>query len=243
MPLLLLHGMMGEPANWAHLFPYLPSNCRAVALNLPFFEDKADLNDIPAIQAYVRGYIEQAGMERVVLVGNSLGGHVALRLAMEMPRCIAGLVLTGSSGLFEREFGSQQGANPPREWYYNKMCEVFYDDLWVTDELVDMVCGILSSRPCRRVLVSIAKSAKRDNLAARLGEVVCPVLLIWGRQDEITPPEVAEEFRSLLPRGALAWLDRCGHAAMMERPKPFAEALGAWWRETICEEGSLKAAI
>ena len=227
-PLVLFHGLMGEPANWAKIFPYLPNTCRAMALTFPFFEDEIPLKSIPAIRDYARGYLEETGIERAVLCGNSLGGHVSLHLALDIPERVAGLVLTGSSGLFEREMGAHRGANPPREWVYTKMCEIFFDKSIVTEPWVDAVCRVMEKRSCRRDLLSIAKSAKRDNLADRLRDVRCPSLLIWGRQDTITPPDVAEEFHSLLPNSTLAWVDRCGHAPMMERPDEFGRLVGRW---------------
>jgi pimeloyl-ACP methyl ester carboxylesterase len=241
-PLVLLHGLMGDPANWAGVLPHLPSTCRAIALRFPFFQDTSDnhrLNTLPKIKEHARGYLDHAEIERSVLCGNSLGGHVALHLALEMPRRVAGLVLTGSSGLFERTVTGQRGANPPRQWLYDKMCEIFYDDAMVTEEMLDDVVDVVAQRRFARDLVRIAKSAKRDNLADRLGDVACPVLLIWGRQDKITPPEVAEEFRSRLPHCTLSWIDRCGHAPMMERPREFGRTLGKWWRRRICKPGAL----
>ena len=229
-PLVLLHGLMGEPENWLAAMSHLPDTCRSIALRIPFFDDGVDLATIPTITAYAREYLEQAVFPHAVLGGNSLGGHVSLHLAMEMPERIKGLVLAGSSGLFEREMGRPQGANPSREWLYEKMCEIFYDPAMVTDDLVDRVGEVVAGRRYKRVLVSIAKSAKRDNLADRLSEVKCPVLLIWGKQDEITPPEVAKEFQELLPNCDLAWLDKCGHSPMLEQPKAFAKAVSKWWR-------------
>jgi pimeloyl-ACP methyl ester carboxylesterase len=232
-PLVMLHGMMGAPENWRRVFPHLPKACHARALRFPFFEDKTSPNKVPTTTAYVRDYLDAAGLDRVVLAGNSLGGHVALHLALEMPQRVAGLILTASSGLFERQITGHQGANPSRQWYHDKMCEIFYDPALVTDKLVDDVVALLQSRQVRRDLVSIAKSAKRDNLADRLGEIRCPVLLIWGRQDEITPPEVAEEFHEKLADSELVWLDRCRHAPMMEHPREFGQFVSAWWRRRI----------
>ncbi len=240
-PLVLLHGLMGDPANWTGLFPYLPETCRVIALRFPFFREdntRGNLNSIPNIKAYARTYIEQAGLEGAVLCGNSLGGHVAVHLALEMPDRVAGLVLTGSSGLFERGLSGHRGANPPREWVYDKMCEIFHDNAMVTDSMVDDVCEVIGRRRCARDLVAIAKSAKRDNLADRLGEVACPVLLVWGRQDSITPPEVARDFRRGLPDAKLVWLDQCGHAPMMEHPYAFARVVADWWDERICTRAS-----
>lgn len=229
-PLIMLHGLMGEADNWGQMMSHLPGTFHSIALRLPFFQDGSKLNTISAITDYAREYIENADLpRRMALGGNSLGGHVALHLAMDMPDRVAGLILTGSSGLFEREMGRPQGANPSREWIHGKLCEIFYDPIMVTDDLISGVQAVLAGRQYKRTLVSIAKSAKRDNLADILGSVRCPVLLIWGKQDEITPPEVAKEFMSLLPNCELAWLNKCGHAPMLEQPKGFAKAVAKWW--------------
>ena len=237
LPLVLLHGLMGDRSNWSGVLAHPPAEGRAIALHMPFFEDAPEgeepLNHIARITGYARDFLDSRRIERVVLCGNSLGGHVALHLALESPARVAGLVLTGSSGLFEKARGGHRGANPPRQWVYDKMCEVFYDPAMVTDEMVDQVHGIILKRRCARDLVHIAKSCKRDNLADRLPEVRCPVLLIWGRQDQVTPPEVAEEFHGLLNDCTLTWLDRCGHAPMIEHPAAFAEKLNVWWARRI----------
>jgi len=232
LPLVMLHGMMGVPENWQGVFPHLPETCRAVALRFPFFEDGVELNSVPAVATYAEGYMDQAGMDSVVLCGNSLGGHVALDLAMKDPRRVRGLILTGSSGLFERTFGSVT-PHPPRKWVYEKVSEIFYDKSHATDELVDWVFQIIGERKNVRDLIKIAKSAKRDNVAERLKQIRCPVLLFWGRQDEITPPNVAEEFHQRLPNSELVWQDHCGHTPMMEYPRQFGEAVGRWWNRVI----------
>ncbi|MBS3733576.1 MAG: alpha/beta fold hydrolase [Phycisphaerae bacterium] len=231
-PLLMLHGMMGEPGNWSRLSDHLPESCRMIALRFPFFEDGHKLNSVPAVTDYAQDYVEQAGLERFAVCGNSLGGHVAIDLAIRMPQRVCGLVLSGSSGLFERTFGTVV-TRPPRSWVREKIREIFHDDEHVTEEMVDRVIGVISSRRNVRTLIQIAKSAKRDNVAERLRSIQCPALLIWGRQDEITPPSVAEEFHRNLPNSELHWLEACGHAPMLEYPEQFAQALGRWWRGHI----------
>ena len=126
-PLILLHGLMGGEHNWRNAMRHLPRTCRRTALRMPFFENGHCLNTIPLIKDYVKSYLDHAGYDRVLMGGNSLGGHVSLHVAMEWPERIAGLVLTGSSGLYEREMGRPQGANPSREWVEDKMEEIFFD--------------------------------------------------------------------------------------------------------------------
>lgn len=237
VPLVMLHGMMGWPENWQGLFPYLPPDCRAIALRFPFFQEGLELSNVPAITAYAAEFLNDLNADRVVLCGNSLGGHVALDLAQRMPDRVRGLVLTGSSGLFEQTFGTVS-PHPSREWMCEKMREIFYDTSHVSDELVDRVIKIISVRWNVRNIVRIAKSAKRDNVADRLGHIRCPSLLVWGRQDRVTPPDVAGEFARGLSNCELVWVDKCGHAPMMEHPRIFAEALGRWWQRHICGQGA-----
>ena len=240
VPLVMLHGMMGSPENWQPIFSELPLTCRAVALRFPFFRDGHDLDSVPSVKSYAQGYLEAAGFERVVLCGNSLGGHVALDLALDMPDRTAGLVLTGSSGLFERTFGPVV-TRPPREWVYDKIREIFYSESHVTEKMLSDAVDVIGVRRNVRTLIQIAKSAKHDNVAERLTHITCPALLIWGRQDQITPPDVAEEFHRCLPNSELIWLDECGHAPMMEHPRDFGRLLGQWWNRHICPQGAPSA--
>jgi pimeloyl-ACP methyl ester carboxylesterase len=79
--------------------------------------------------------------------------------------------------------------------------------------------------------LTIAKSAIRHNMAKDLPKMHVPTCIIWGKQDKVTPPEVAEEFKKLLPNSELYWIDKCGHAAMMEEPDQFNDLLFNWLSE------------
>jgi pimeloyl-ACP methyl ester carboxylesterase len=232
IPLVMLHGMMGRPQNWAPLFEHLPADCRAIALRFPFFDDGVALRTVEAVEGYLLGFLDAWGLQEAVLCGNSLGGHVGLDLAARLPARVRGLVLTGSGGLFERSFG-HVSSHPPRQWVYDRIREIFHEESHVTDELVDEVVRLIAIRRNTRDLVAIARSAKRDNVSDRLGRIACPALLVWGRQDRITPPDVAEEMTRLIPRSELVWLEECGHAPMIERPREFGQAVGRWWERNI----------
>jgi len=101
----------------------------------------------------------------------------------------------------------------------------FYDPATATKELVDEVFGIVNNRLKALKVITLAKSAIRHNLGDELQEIKVPTCLIWGKNDTITPPMVAEEFLKLIPNSELHWIDKAGHAAMMERPKEFNEIL------------------
>ena len=235
-PLVMLHGIMGRPENWSPLFGDLPADCRAIALRFPFFDEGVELRTVDAVESYLLGFLDAWGLECPVLCGNSLGGHVSLDLAARLPHRVRGLVLTGSAGLFERNF-SHVSSHPPREWVYDRIREIFFDKSHATDELVDEVVRIIAIRRNTRDLVAIAHSVKRDNVSDRLCKIACPTLLVWGRQDRITPPDVAEEMARGISRSELVWLDECGHAPMMEHPREFAQAVGRWWERTVTAGG------
>ena len=80
--------------------------------------------------------------------------------------------------------------------------------------------------------MALAKSAIRHNMSKELPTLDVPTCLIWGKNDTITPPDVAEEFNRLLPQSQLFWIDKCGHAPMMEHPQEFNQILDSWMQKS-----------
>ncbi|MCX7824365.1 MAG: alpha/beta fold hydrolase [Verrucomicrobiae bacterium] len=218
---VLLHGMFGNAAGWRACSEHLSHRWKVMTPELPVFDLPADQSCVEGIGDHVKAMLDHHHVYRAVLGGNSLGGHIALHLALRFPDRIAGLVLTGSSGLFERGFERNVPRRPSREWLRQKIREVFYEEGHVTEALVDEVSETLSCPQRALKIIRVAKSAKRDNLQSVLHRIRCPVLLAWGADDNITPPAVAHEFKECLPRAELHFIPRCGHAPMMERPHEF----------------------
>jgi len=138
---------------------------------------------------------------------------------------VRGLVLAGSSGLFERTYDKDVQHRPSRQWIERKIGELFYDRSRMPVGVVDRAHAELSQRRAARALVKLSRSAKADHMGSRLGQVAAPTLLLWGRQDTVTPPSVAEEFRDAIPDATIRWINRCGHAPMIERPEEFARGV------------------
>ena len=109
-----------------------------------------------------------------------------------------------------------------------KAQDVFYDPAVATKEIVDEVYETVNDRNKLIKTLAIAKSAIRHNMAKALPNRQTPTCIIWGKNDTVTPPEVAEEFHELLPDSDLFWIDKCGHAAMMEHPEEFNKILNSW---------------
>jgi pimeloyl-ACP methyl ester carboxylesterase len=227
-PVVLLHGLMGQMHHWDGVLDSLGDGHRAIAPTLPIFHPDLREATVGALGRYVLRFLDALEVPRAVIGGNSLGGHDALRLALDHGERVSGLVLTGSSGLFERGFAGGVPHRPDRDWVRRKMEEVFFDPALVTEGWVDDVHRMVTTAASALRILRLARDARRDNLEGRLGEIRIPTLLVWGHDDRITPPEVGERFRRLIPDAHLRHLSRCGHAPMLERPEPFAEALADW---------------
>ena len=228
---MFLHGLFGRPADFAHVRALLPERFHTLAPELPIASGGGAAGSIDELVEFLKGEMDASGSDRFVLVGNSLGGHVAIRMALWLPDRIAGLVLAGSSGLFERGLESGVPRRPDRDWVKGKVAEVFHDPSFVTDALVDETHAILGDRRRYLDLVRVAKSAKQENLAGVLPGLALPACLLWGAEDRITPPSTAHHFEQLLPHARLLFLPGCGHAPMIENPGVFAFHLAAFLRD------------
>lgn len=239
IPLVLLHGIFGGPSNWEGILPFLPASCQPYPLEIPFFGDEVECSTVPLVTKFVQDFIDKENLKGIIFLGNSIGGHVAVHLAIDNPGRVSGLILAGSSGLFERGFTKIPGTRPSREWVRDRACEIFYDPSHVTEKGVDEIMEIITNRKKGKKLLELVKSAKRDNITEQLKLTHCPVLLVWGRQDSVTPPDVAEQFHTLLPNSELAWIDKSGHAPMIEQPEEFVKLMLAWChRHFLTEEQS-----
>ena len=157
-----------------------------------------------------------------------MGGHIALIFAKEHPEMVDGLILTGSSGLFENSMGDSFPRRGDKDYIRKKTEEVFYDPKVATNELVDRVFEIANNRISVLKLLGYAKSAIRHNMANDIQNITIPTCLIWGANDKVTPPHVAEEFNKLMPNSELYWIPLCGHAPMWENPEAFSKIILDW---------------
>jgi pimeloyl-ACP methyl ester carboxylesterase len=220
--LLLLHGLFGALSNWEDVVNEFRTEYRVVIPLLPIYDMPLTQAGVPGLVRYVEEFVGAIKLPGAFTVlGNSLGGHIALVYTLHNPSRVSRLVLTGSSGLFEDSMG---GSFPKRGNYayvQERVGYTFYDPSVATKELVDEVFNVTNSNAkCLRI-IAIARSAQRHNLSRELRQITVPVLLVWGLNDTITPPSVAHDFARLLPQATLRFLDHCGHAPMMERPAGF----------------------
>ncbi len=220
-PVIMLHGMFGDMSNWDRVVNGVSGRFRAIVLSLPYLEFEPKLCSVGVMTEFLASFIESHNLDDVTLIGNSLGGHVALDYVINYKDPVSRLVLTGSSGLFERGYTDDVQIHPTREYLSRKIGEVFYDKSFVTEKMVGDAYNTLKSRLLKLKIVRISKSAKRYNLSGQLPLIKCDTLLIWGKNDIITPPEVAHIFNSGIRDSKLVFINGCGHAPMMEKPEEF----------------------
>jgi len=226
-PLVLLHGLFGALSNFKDLFDHFSKTHQVIIPMLPLFDLGLDTG-VGALAKYIQKFIEVREFEKVHLLGNSLGGHVGLLYTLSNQHKVKTLILTGSSGLFENGMGETYPKRGDYEFIRKKTELTFYNPDVATKELVDEVYSIVNNRLKAIKVIALAKSAIRNNLNNELKSITVPTCLIWGKNDTITPPMVAEEFKSLLPNSELHWIDECGHAPMMEQPEAFNQVLAAF---------------
>lgn len=230
-PVVFLHGLVGLNDHWEDVVRRVSGSVRCVMLELPLLDLHGDDCSIDGVARLTAQFLERHVGEPAVLVGNSFGGHVALRLALDRPDLVRGLVLAGSSGLIEKTMVRDVQIKPSRAWLSEKIGELFFDRSKLREADIDRAHAELSRREGARAMVRLSKSARRNHLGERIGEIRTPTLLVWGREDVVTPPEAAEIFHRTIKGSRLVWFDRCGHAPMIESPDEFSTALRDFVRE------------
>lgn len=226
--LMLLHGLMGALSNFEDVINHFKKTHTVVVPIMPIFELPILDAGVKPLYKYIKEFIEYKGYDKVSMLGNSLGGHVGLVYAVNHQDKLNHLILTGSSGLYENAFGGSYPKREDKTFIRKKVELTFYSPEAATDELVDEVFDMINDRAKLVRIIAIAKSAIRHNMADELHKILTPTCLIWGKNDTITPPEVADDFNKLIVNSDLYWIDNCGHAPMMEHSAQFNQILDSW---------------
>ncbi len=228
-PILILHGLMGGLSNFDGVFEYFPKNgYKVIAPELPVYSSSLINTNVKFFAKFVYNFIKFKKLEDVVILGNSLGGHVGLIFSKLYPKLIKGLVLTGSSGLYENSMGDSYPKREDYNYIKERTEAVFFSPKVATKKIVDEVYKTVNDRKKLIKILAMAKSAIRHNMSNDLPKIDVETAIIWGSNDSVTPPDVADEFDKLLPKSELFWIKKCGHAPMMEHPQKFNSILENW---------------
>ena len=228
-PIIILHGLMGGLSNFEGVIDFFSKKNYTVLIpELPIYSMSLLKTNVKYFSRYVSDFIDHKNLKNAILLGNSLGGHIGLLCTKMFPEKVKALIITGSSGLYESAMGESYPKRGDYQYIKEKAENVFYNPKIATKKIVDEVYASINDRNKLIRTLSIAKSAIRHNMAKDLPDMTTPTCIIWGRNDSVTPPEVAEEFNTLLPNSDLYWIEKCGHAAMMEHPQEFNKVLDHW---------------
>lgn len=223
--LMLLHGLFGALSNFSGIIDHFSSKYNVVVPMLPILEMPIRLVSLGGLVEHIQAFVQHKGYGKVHVLGNSLGGHIAILYALADPERTASITLTGSSGLFESAMGTSFPKRGDYEFIKKKTQDTFFKPETATKELIDEVFDIVNDRNKAIRIVATAKSAVRHNLADKLHQISAPTLLVWGKQDQVTPAFVGEKFHELIEHSRLFFVEECGHAPMMEHPAQFNEIL------------------
>jgi pimeloyl-ACP methyl ester carboxylesterase len=246
-PLLLVHGLGGRWQNWIETIPRAAASRRVVALDLPGFgRSQLPLEPI-SLEGYARTLARVCDLlelERVVLAGSSMGGAVAVRLALAEPELVERLMLVSPAALrggsdFEPAFaaaaltalghtplGRPDGIRPllrrRRLRHYALSALVRHPTLIARDTLFEMVGG----RGAPALAAAFEAMFDGDGIAtAELGALTQPVLIVHGRDDVLVAAEESAWLRRQIPRARLELFEDTGHLPMIERPVRFNDLL------------------
>jgi 2-hydroxy-6-oxonona-2,4-dienedioate hydrolase len=221
--IILLYGLFGSAKNFNHLTQHLKKSYRVIVPVFPFYDLGISVT-IFSLTEFLHKLTEELELEKFHLLGNSMGGHIALLYTLKHPEKVESLILSGSSGLYENGMGDSFPKRKEYDYIKTKTELTFYNSATASKELVDEIYEIVNSRKALHIL-SLAKSTIRNNLEHELYKIKAPCCLVWGKQDVVTPPQVAKDFKRLIPHARLYWIDECGHVPMLETPDRFNEVI------------------
>ncbi len=222
IPVLLLHGMMGDISNWESVFePLSKAGYRVICPILPVYTLPIRKANLQGVVDFVVDFTNRIGVQRAVVAGNSLGGHVAALYAIQFPERVEGLILSGASGIYEVEMSTSIMRRKDRDYLRPRVEKTFFDPIHCTEALLDDVIEIINNRDKAIRLIRFARSVEDTPVVQDLHRIKAPTALIWGKNDEITPPDVATTFHAGIEDSELHWIDRCGHVPMLEQPEAF----------------------
>jgi len=263
-PLVFVHGHSGRWANWLEQLPSFARRHRVVAMDLPGFGSSPMPREPITIENYGRfldELMDRLDIAAAPVVGNSMGGFAAGELAIKFPPRVERLVLVSAAGLATKYLGLST------EFFRRRSYAWFARAVNVYAAIPEARAETLVRRPRlrRRVLDVVvrhpellsgpmafelirgsgkpAASAATDAIMnydyrERVGDIECPTLIVWGRNDRVVPASSAEEYHRLIDRSRVEVFDDTGHVPMVERPDRFNSLLEEFLAEDPAGSGS-----
>ena len=235
--LVLLHGLGGDADQWAWCLGPLSTTHRVIALEMLGF----GRSDKPPIIYRIAGFVEvlerflQAlEIERASILGHSLGGWIVAAFALQFPRRVDKLVLADAAGIDAGAINPPIDLNVSTRANMRTILEfIFHKKAMVTDDFVDLSYSLHLERGDGPTIRSVLETimAPDEKLDSSLGALQAPTLLLWGKEDALTPLAMAENFQRLIPGSRLEVIPECGHVPCLEKPAEFVQAVSHFLRQ------------
>ncbi|MET0645275.1 MAG: alpha/beta fold hydrolase [Pyrinomonadaceae bacterium] len=232
---VLLHGLGGNGTNWAFNTPALAQKFRVIAPDQVGFgrSDKPLINyRIGTYVDFLDKFLSELKIERATLVGNSMGGWVTALYALKYPSKVERLVLVDSAGFAppkEFDLNALAGLNPSTRAEMKQLAGlVFFNPLFKSDAAIDVLLAQRLSAGDGYTIQRLVESIHRgeDMLDGKLAAIKQPVLIVWGREDGLTPlAREGEKFKRELPQAQFVVFDQCGHVPQVEKAAEFNAAV------------------
>ncbi len=255
-PIVFLHGLGASLESWHLNVHALGDEFRAFAPDIVYFGKSAKPERDPQHADFVeftRHFIDTFDLDRVLLVGNSMGGAIAARVAMDFPERVAGLMLVNSAGfgpelawwLRLRTLIDVRPTGTPPPWLARLGLRAIFDDpARLSDEMLELLIrveqDIESMRVARRVLnIGVdwrgLKPILLEQIRDAAHQINVPTLILWGKQDRVVPLRHAFEARKKIPHARIHLFDHCGHTPQLEYPAQFNALVREFAREVFGE--------
>lgn len=247
-PVVLLHALGESSFDWRPVMPRLATTCTVFALDLPGLgppDEKADYSG-KGLAAVVRAFLDSQGIDRFALVGNSLGGLVAIRVALANPERVTRLMLVNSAGLGEEvssallltglpmlgeltvAWGSTPIGGVHQAWTRANL--LFADvrnvpEAWLEEQKRLAATPGFNRATLQALRADLEGNRQRDIVLHELPKLSMPTLVVWGMQDKVFPPSHGRAAVDKLQKGSLELIENCGHLPQVEKPEEFARLL------------------
>jgi pimeloyl-ACP methyl ester carboxylesterase len=243
VPLVLIHGFMGTFCDWRDNIPELARHFAVKAFDLPGFGYSDKPGDFPytteGYAGFLKSLLDNLNIGKATLAGNSLGGQIALSVCLKYPEMVSALVLVDPGGypgcvkfpLFRLLKPPVLGEalmslTSPLAVRY-ALGNVLQDKSSINKDVVTYYYNVYRTANARKVPPAVIRKVAADEIqiTARLKEINCPALIIWGAQDKVIPVRYAHMFNQSISRSRLIVIENAGHLPQLDKPENVNRAI------------------
>lgn len=235
---ILLHGLGGDSTNWAMTIPALASKYHVFVPDQIGFgqSDKPMINyRVATLVEFLDAFYKKLGIEKASLVGNSLGGWTAAAFAIAHPDKVDKLVLVDAAGYSNKRWNGPEvtrdlamALNPATVADLKKsLSMIFYNKAMITDQFAETAFAAKLKRGDGYTINAFIDSVLRgeDYLDGKTSAIKAPTLVVWGREDALTPLAIGEAFAQDIPGAQKVVIEKCGHVPQLEKAAEFNAAV------------------